>query len=108
MTTGILRQRLAPDERQATILAAAVELAARTGYRNMTRDAVAEAAGVSPGLITFYFLHMSFLREAVVEEAVRRGIVPIVAEGIVAGAPAALAAPQALKAQAAVSLLGAV
>ena len=107
MTTG-MRRRLKPADRQAEILAAAVELAARIGYRNMTRDAVAAEAGVSPAAITFYFLHMSFLREAVVEEAVRRGIVPIVAEGIVAGAPAALAAPQALKAQAAVSLLGAV
>lgn len=43
-----MRQRLTPDTRYAAILTAAVHLAEQTGYRNLTRDAVAVAAGVSP------------------------------------------------------------
>ena len=101
-----MRKRMLPEDRKAEILSAAVSLAQVSGYRALTREQVAAAAGVSPGAITFYFYHMDLLRSEVVTEAVRQGLSAIVAEGIVSGEPAALNAPEPVRFKAALSLVG--
>ena len=89
--------RLQPDDRRARILAAAVDLAAADGYSALTRDGVAKAADVSPGLVIRYFYAMKLLRQAVMQVAVDRELHRILAAGLVEGCPVAHAAPLELK-----------
>ena len=98
--------RLKPDDRYNQILDAAIRVAERTGYRSLKREDVAAEAGVSQGLVSFYFLFIELLRMEVLTAAIERGVLPIVAEGLVAGEPVAQQACADLKARAAVSLLG--
>lgn len=98
--------RLKPDDRYNQILDAAVRVAERTGYRSLKREDVAAEAGVSNGLVSHYFLLIELLRMEVLAAAVERGVLPIVAEGLVAGEPVAQQACADLRARAAVSLIG--
>jgi len=98
--------RLKPDDRYNQILDAAVRVAERSGYRTLRREDVAREAGVSHGLVSHYFLYIDLLRMEVLTAAVARGVLPIVAEGLVAGEPVAQQATADLRARAAVSLLG--
>ena len=88
----------APD-RTAALLAAALTLSARTGWRALTRDAVAGAAGVSPALISARLGTMDALRRSVMRAAVRARVVSVVSEGLLARHPAALRADAALRAE---------
>lgn len=77
--------RLAPADRTRDLLAVALELAAASGWRTLTRDAVAAAAGVSGGLVTQRLGTMDALRRSVMRKAVADRCVAVVAEGLVAG-----------------------
>jgi len=97
MTADTRRIRLHPDKRRADILEAALTLADRDGWLTLTRDNVAQAAGVSPGLVSFYFVAFDLLRAEVMQTAVERGVLRVVAEGIAARQSDALAAPLELR-----------
>jgi|SRR6185369_14763486 len=101
----LVARRYPPDQRMAQILAAAVQLATTSGYHAVTRDAVAEAANVSPALITHYFLASVLLREAVMQEAIRLELPEIIAAGLASRCPIAMSAPMGLKQQAVDCLL---
>jgi len=101
---NIERQRLTPEDRSSSILAAAVKLALRSGYQSLTRDNVADAAGTSVGLIYKYFAGMDALRDAVMAEAVANRHVSIIAQGLAAGNPIAVRAPGELRREAANTL----
>ena len=103
MTTPL---RMQPEDRQAAILAAAVQVATDKGYQSLTRDHVAEAAGVSPALVTRYYYHMDLLRAAVLDEAVRQSNVRLVAEGLACGQLAPSAVPRKLRIRAAMAVMG--
>lgn len=90
--------------RAADILRAAVDTARSTGYNALTSESVAAAAGCNRALINRYFTDMAGLRVAVMEEAIRREILPIVAQGIALGDTVAVAAPLDLRARAIASL----
>lgn len=97
MTT--VRTRLAPSDRKATILEAALVCAGTAPYNTITREAIGLQAGCAPGTVSHYFSTMTKLRRAVMREAVSRGIVAIVADGLAQRDPqAAKAAPETLKA----------
>ena len=49
------RKRLAPEERQSSILDHAAEIVAAEGLAAVTMDRVAKAAGVSKSLVYVYF-----------------------------------------------------
>lgn len=107
MTTTPTRKRLPADERQASILKTAVELAnTRGGFPHLTRTAVADAAGISEGLITYYYPSTLILKRAVMEEAVRLGLLEVIAAGLVLGDVVAHAAPVELKQAAVDTLMG--
>lgn len=91
------RKRLPPNERREAILGAAVELARRDGYQKITRDAIAEHADVSMGLVTRYFSTMPQLRRDVMRYAVQNSIVEIVAQGMGTQDPHAMKADPVLK-----------
>jgi AcrR family transcriptional regulator len=90
-----------PGERKERILTAAISLAKEVGYHNLTRDEVAERAGVSFGLVTHYFGTMRGLRLSVMAEAIAQEIPEIVANGLATGDSLAKSAPPQLKEKAA-------
>lgn len=89
--------KLEARERTAQILAAALKLAAKDGYGRITREAIAAAAGVSPGLVTHHMGTMEQLRRDVMREAVRAECLPVIAQGLVARDRHALKAPDPLQ-----------
>lgn len=101
-----MRKRLKPAHRRRQILDAALALAERQHYATMTRDGVAEAAGVSMGLVTRYFSTMPQLRRAVMRAAVADGNVAVVGQGLAHRDPQALKADATLRAAAARHLQG--
>lgn len=86
--------------READLLTAALDHAAAVGYRNVTREALAQRCNVSAGTISRYFGSMDQLRGRIMRAAVAKGHVDIIAQGLAAGDPLACAAPQELKAAA--------
>lgn len=96
----VSKTRTNPELRKSHILDRAVALAKKAGYLNLTREAVAECAGVSGSLVSQYFT-MPALREAVMETAVMKSIPEIIAQGIVNQNIVAMAAPVKLRRQAA-------
>jgi AcrR family transcriptional regulator len=97
---------MTPDTK-TLVLEAAIVLASEDGWSALTRDAVASRAGVSTGMVNQLWMTMDTLRDAVLAAAVQRQILPLIAHGLVARHPAALAAPPLLKKAALDSLLGA-
>jgi AcrR family transcriptional regulator len=57
------RQRLSEDERRAQIIDGCLEVLARDGYRHASVARIAEAAGVSKGLVSHYFTDKETLVE---------------------------------------------
>lgn len=95
MTTK--RIRMLPGERTTNILTYAVGLAEEKGFDKFTRAELAEVAGVSEGLISLYFNDMDGLRNAVMRAASRDNNHRIIAQGIAASHPVALALPVEIK-----------
>jgi len=93
--------RANPVLRKEYILAAAVDVARVQGYHKLTRERVAEAAGVSPGLVSHHFSTMQKLRGDVMRHAVKTGILEIVAQGLAMRDDHARRAPMELKQRAA-------
>jgi len=91
---------MAPHERRDAIMAVAVDLARVNGYNKITRDAIADQAGVSMGLVTRYFGTMNQLRRAIMRHAIDGGVVEIVAQGLAIGDEHAKKASPELKQQA--------
>jgi len=100
-----MHRRLSPDERHAEVLAAALKAAQEFGWSQMTRDHIATIAVASPGLVSARLGSMAQARDAVMAEAVRLGVLSVVAQGITARHPLALAAPLPLQQSALASLL---
>lgn len=99
-------KRLKPADRHAVILTAACRLATRVGYNNLSREAVAEAAQCSPGLVSAYFGTMVKLRRAIMGEAIRTRDFKVIAQGLACRDKRALGAPEDLRRQAVESLMG--
>lgn len=74
--------RLSPGERKDEILAEAFNQAKAHGLCEVTRASVANALGISDGLISRYFGTVLGLRDAVLAKAVLVGEVDIVADAI--------------------------
>lgn len=104
--TPTRRYRYTPADRKASILTAAVNLAELEGYDTLTLLRVARVAGVSRALVSHYYYCCDDLRNAVMEEAVSRKILGVIAEGLAHRHPVAIAAPVALKQTAALTLAG--
>lgn len=78
-------KRLEPSVRTEALLQTALEVAQVKGWRKMTRECIAVAAGVSPALVSARLGTMEALRRSVMRAAVKRRIAAVVAEGLVAG-----------------------
>lgn len=87
-------------ERNALLIEAGIRRASLRRWQTMTRDEIATEAGLSAGSINHGFGTVEALRDRVMGEAVERQILEIIAQGLAAGSPIALAAPLELKARA--------
>lgn len=83
--------------RNHAVLTAALALAEEKGWHALTRDAVAERAEVSAGSVNNAFGTIGHLRDAVMAMAIKCQILPIIAAGLAAKHPAAVAASDDLK-----------
>lgn len=91
------RTRLVPKVRKEQILNATIELAISIGYKNITRLAIANSLNINESLVSHYFGTMKELKTKILRVAIRKEILSIIAQGIVAEDPLALKAPEALK-----------
>lgn len=103
----VSKSRANPELRKSQILGVALAQAKAVGYHKVTRDAIADGAGVSMGLVTRYFGTMGQLKRAVMRAAITQGVAEVVAQGLANGDPQARKAPAELKAQAAAVLTNA-
>ena len=69
---------------QTIVLNAALAVAERDGWHAITRDAVAALAGCSSGTVSGAFGGMAGLSDAVMQAAVERECLPVLAAGLVA------------------------
>ena len=92
-----LKNRVDPELRKQQILDVAVGLAATKRYDKVTREEIATLCGVSVGLVSRYLGTMPKLRRAILRAGVQRGVVEIVAQGLVNGETCALNASTELK-----------
>lgn len=91
--------------RKNDILKAALAVAERTHYAQMTRQEVADEAGVTGPLVQHYFGTMGQLRKDVMRHAVLNRVLPVIVQGLVAKDKQALKASQELKAAALAGVL---
>jgi DNA-binding transcriptional regulator YbjK len=91
------RARVAPEFRRVAVLESAVTVAQRDGWRAMTRDTIAELSCISAGLVSYVLGDMEAVRRVVLQEAIRREIVSIVAEALTSGSPEALIVSKKLR-----------
>jgi hypothetical protein len=92
-----MTNRLAPKDRADALLSVALRLAAADGWRTLTHDRVAIAAGVSRALVIARLGGADQMRRSIMRAAVRERCVCVVAEGLCLGSPQARGADEALK-----------
>lgn len=90
-------ERKSPEARKEEILLAAIEVSKEKGYRHIVRSEVAEKAGVSTGLIQYYFESIAALRGQIMRAAVDREIPEIIFQGLAVSDAIALNAPIELR-----------
>ena len=89
--------RMTPQDREQSLLGHAVAAAAADGWRNLTRAAIAQRAGVSEALVSARLGTMQQVRRSVMRAAVRDRCLPVIAEGLAARDAQALRASDTLK-----------
>lgn len=97
MKGEIITMRSDPEVRQQQLMEAAITVAKTEGWSKLTRAKVAYQAGVAASLINFYFGDKDSFRTSVMQEAVGRNLVSVVAEGLLYHNSAALEAPEPLR-----------
>lgn len=98
------KKRMQADDRRDQLLAAALVIAERTHYAHMTREEIADHAGVTRNLVTHYFGTMTQFRRDIMRAAVRQKNLRVIAQGLMARDPHALKAPEELRKAAAQSI----
>ncbi len=78
---------MSKNKRNPLVLKAALELSEIIGYRHVTRDQIADKAGVATGTVSLHLGTMIQLRRTVVRHAIKQGIKKIIAQAIVADDP---------------------
>lgn len=101
-----VQERMPPALRKEQIVAVALQLATKNGFQRITSDQVADAAGVSKGLVFNYFTTMPQLRRAIMRAAIaaKPPVLSVIAEGLAVGDAHAKKAPDDIKQLAIASL----
>lgn len=98
------RSRMTPTDRKESILEAAIKAAQANGFAALRLAHVAAAADCSNALVVSHFATMVQLRRSVMRAAIKRKLLPIIANGVATQDPTALKADPALKKEALASL----
>jgi AcrR family transcriptional regulator len=96
--------RLDAKDRQGEILEAALLVAQKMGFANIRQKDIAERAGCGYGTVTLHFKTMTQMRREIMRAAIKREILPIIAQGLGMGDPNAKKAPAEIKKKALASL----
>ena len=91
------QKRKTPQVRRQELLEIALELSERIGYRNITRERIAEYANTSCALVSSYYSPIETLKYAVMREAINKGILSVIAQGLSLGDEQAKTIDQDLK-----------
>lgn len=78
----ITKTRVHPDVMRLHLLTVAIDLATRSRYRAVGRTQLAEAAGTTRQNVQRFFSPARALGDAILLEAIERGKLPIVAQGL--------------------------
>lgn len=100
------QRRMAPKDRKADIMSAALRAATKCGFANVRAKDIAEEADCAHGLMFSYFGTMAQMRRAVMRAAIKQEVLCIVAAGIALGDKDACKAPKELQDRALSSLRG--
>lgn len=100
-----MQVHLPPAERKKQILQAAIELTLEYGYRRFLRKHIALHLNISESLVNRYYSTMNSLHIAVMQEAIKKEILSIIAEGLCARDKTALRASAELKTRALKNLI---
>lgn len=93
-------RRLTPEDKRKqreAILDAAVEVSKNHGYAHITREQVAQQAGISPALVSSYLGTVPKFRRDVMRRAVAVEALEVIAQGLVIKDPHAMKADEELK-----------
>ena len=96
-----VNRRVNPKLRKEQLVNAAVLIACERGLHGITRELIAKRAGVVNSLVSSYLGPTAGIQDLIMEEAIKREIPKLVAEGIATGNEQARNAPESLKQQAA-------
>ena len=94
------QKRIKSEIRKEEILLAAIPVAERKGYTNVTRDDIAEAVGISGPGILYHFKTMRQFRSSLMRYAVKNQTLRVIAQGLVLRDPHACRASDELQQQA--------
>lgn len=98
-------KRLKPEARKEHILATALLLAEAQGYARLTREQITTAAGVTGPVLSHHFGTMPQFRRSLMQYAIEKESLAVVAQGLAAGDPQAQGASEALRRRALDGLL---
>ena len=79
------------------IIDAAMKVAKKKPLYSITRADIAEQAGVSESLVSYFLGDMAHVREKIVREAIERGQMKTVLEGFLAGVITKSQIPESLR-----------
>ena len=92
-------KRTRHNVRREQLIDVAIKISTEIGYNKLTREKVMREVDVTASLLGYYFPRMSDLKNAVMDAAVERGIVEIIAQGITLNDPRALTINPQIKLQ---------
>ncbi len=98
-------KRLKPEVRKEDLLAVALPLAVEMGYTKVSREIIAEAAGVSGPALNYHFGTMTKFRRELIRYAIRKECLTVIVQALSAGVSCAKKAPIDLRRKALNSLL---
>lgn len=94
------------SERRALMIEIGLDLAKEHGFERVNRAMVAERGGCSPSLLSYYWTALGFQTALMEAAAADPRHAHVLAQGLTARHPVALAAPIALRRAAALSIVG--
>lgn len=86
-----------PEDRKAQILTEAVRQAKTRGYQNVRVSHIADALGISTGLVFHHYPTVPRLKRAIMGEAIVRQVLEVVAQGLALKDARAMNAPESVK-----------
>ena len=91
------RMRVNPDLMKDFILNCAIELSEKNDYKTLTRAIIADELCIAPTLITYYFNDINSLKNVIVETALKRKNLTIIAQALAFKDPVVENIPEKLK-----------